>query len=240
MGAEVELSVILPTFNERESLPRLDAELQSAVEGLSAEIVVVDDGSPDGTAAWARGAPGPVPHLVIERAGKMGLASAVVAGATASRGRFLVVMDADGSHPPSAIGPMVGALRDDGAEFALGSRWMRGGSSPGLEGSRRLLSAGAALLARPLVRVSDPMSGLFAVRREVFFRAALAPRGFKIGLEVLVRCRPFPVAEIPITFRDRFAGESKLGRGEIRRYVEQLATLYRDRLSTDRRASSTR
>ncbi len=234
------VSVILPTYNERASLELLYPALAAALTGLAAELVVVDDGSPDGTAAFARSLQVPVPTRVVERAGKLGLASAVEAGFAAAQGETLVVMDADGSHPPDALPALVDAVRPGRAEFALGSRWVPGGRAPGLTVGRRVLSAGAALLARPLVTVRDPMSGFFAVRRDVLSRGTLAPIGYKIGLEVLVKCHPSPVVEVPIVFRPRAAGESKLGRGEIGHYLRHVFRLYGWRLFGSRRASSTR
>lgn len=233
-------SVILPTYNERESLARFDPELQEVLGPLDAEIVVVDDSSPDGTAEWVRRADGPVPHRVLERQGKRGLASAVLDGIEMARAPYVVVMDADGSHDPAVLPRMVELLDLGGAEFVLGSRWLPGGSAGGLEGSRRVISTGAQWLARPIVKVSDPMSGYFAVRRDVVTRAPLSPRGFKIALEILARCRPAPVVEVPIRFRPRFAGQSKLGRSEVRDYVRQLASLYRARLAGASTASRTR
>jgi dolichol-phosphate mannosyltransferase len=234
------LSVIVPTYNEREALAQLYPALSSALRGHPAELVVVDDGSPDGTAAYARTLEDSLPTRVLERAGKLGLASAVEAGFAAAKGDVMVVMDADGSHPPEAVPTLEGSVRRGGAEFALGSRWVTGGSAPGLGRGRRLLSAGAAVLARPLVSVRDPMSGFFAVRREVLGRAPLEPIGYKIGLEILVKCHPNPVVEVPITFHPRTAGESKLGSGEVGRYLRHVARLYAWRLFRSRRASRTR
>ncbi len=234
------VSVILPTYQERTSLEHLYPELARSLDGKSAELVVVDDGSPDGTAAYARTLQSPLPTMVVERGQKLGLASAVIAGFERSTGETIVVMDADGSHPPAAVPTLVQAVTTGGAEFALGSRWVRGGSAPGLTRGRRLLSSGAAILARPLVSVKDPMSGFFAVRRSVLSRGTLAPVGYKIGLEVLVKCRPDPVVELPIVFRPRTAGESKLGSGEIAQYVRHVARLYAWCLFGSRRASSTR
>ena len=234
------VSVILPTYNERASLEQFDPELQQVLLPLAAEIVVVDDASPDGTAEWARRATGPVAHRVLERKGVRGLASAVWEGIRAARGSVVVVMDADGSHDPSAIPEMVEPILAGRAEFVLGSRWGRGGTAGGLAGSRRVISRGAQLLARPVVRAGDPMSGFFAVRRDVALRVPLAPRGFKIGLEILVRSRPDPVLEVPIRFRPRIAGESKLGGREMREYLWQLAGLYRARVTEGRTASRTR
>lgn len=232
--------MILPTYNERESLERFDFELVQVLLPLSAEVIVVDDASPDGTAAWVRALRSPVPHRVLERPGKLGLASAVLDGIHIARSATIVVLDADGSHDPSAIPAMVECLRTGRAEFVLGSRWIAGGDPGGLHGSRRLISIGAQLLSRPLIASSDPMSGFFAVRKEVVGRAPLSPRGFKIALEILVRCRPDPVVEIPIRFRPRFAGESKLGNRQMREYLRQLLSLYRARFGGASTASSTR
>ena len=239
MPSPVLVSVVLPTYNERESLVSLYPELCRVLAGYAAEIVIVDDGSPDGTAQYAAGLPGPIPCIVVNRGRKLGLASAVEEGFGRARGSILVVMDADGSHPPAAIPQLVAAVRD-GAEFALGSRYVDGGSAPGMSTGRRILSRGATALARPLTPVKDPMSGIFAVRRDVVERAPLSPLGFKIGLEVLVRCRPRPIAEIPILFRPRSAGSSKLGEGEIGRYLRHIGRLYGFRLTGSRRASTTR
>jgi len=240
VASPIRVSVILPTYQERASLELLYPALARALAGLPAEIVVVDDGSPDGTAAYARTLQDPVPTVVVERSGKLGLSSAVIAGFEKARGETIVVMDADGSHPPDAVPTLVQAVAQGGAEFALGSRKVPGGSAPGFTRVRRLISGGATLLARPLVAVKDPMSGFIAFRRSILARGTLAPLGYKIGLEILVKCRPKPVIEVPIVFRPRAAGESKLGRGEIGQYVRHVARLYGWRLFGSRRASSTR
>jgi glycosyltransferase involved in cell wall biosynthesis len=234
------VSVVVPTYNERGSLVTLYPEVCAALTPYASELIIVDDGSPDGTAAYAATLVGPVEVVVKNRGRKLGLATAVTDGFALARGSVIVVMDADGSHPPAAIPRLVEAVTGGGAEFALGSRYIAGGSSPGLSRSRRWISRGATILARPLVRVVDPMSGFFAFRRQVLTRCALSPLGFKIGLEIMVRCRPLPIAEIPITFRPRTAGESKLGQGEIGRYLRHIGRLYGFRLTGSRRASSTR
>jgi dolichol-phosphate mannosyltransferase len=233
------VSVVIPTYNERASLVTLYPELCSALARWPSELVIVDDGSPDGTAEYASSLSGPVPVVVVNRGRKLGLASAVEAGFARAQGSVYVCMDADGSHPPAAIPSLVAAVQG-GAEFALGSRYVSGGRAPGMSPARRLISRGATALARPLVPVADPMSGFFAVRREVVARSALSPLGFKIGLEVLVRCRPRPIAELPIVFRARSAGTSKLGQGEVGRYLRHIGRLYGFRLTGSRRASSTR
>jgi dolichol-phosphate mannosyltransferase len=234
------VSVVIPTYNEQRSLVTLYPELCSALVAYPSELIVVDDGSPDGTAAYAQTLSGSVTCVVRNRGRKLGLASAVQEGFAQARGTVIVVMDADGSHPPSAIPMLVEAVTTGGAEFALGSRYIRGGSSPGLSRARQLLSRGATVLARPLVPVADPMSGFFAFRRQVLGRAPLSPLGFKIGLEIMVRCHPQPIAEIPISFRPRTAGSSKLGQGEIGGYLRHIGRLYGFRLTGSKRASSTR
>ncbi|MCI4372992.1 MAG: polyprenol monophosphomannose synthase [Thermoplasmata archaeon] len=240
MPSDPIVSVVIPTFNERGSLVTLYPELCSALIAYPSELIIVDDGSPDGTAAYAETLAGPVTCVVRNRGRKLGLATAVQEGFALARGDVIVVMDADGSHPPSAIPKLVEGVTAGGAEFALGSRYIAGGSSPGLSRARRLLSRGATALARPLVPVADPMSGFFAFRREVLARSPLSPLGFKIGLEIMVRCHPAPIVEIPISFRPRTAGESKLGQGEIGRYLRHIGRLYGFRLVGSRRASSTR
>jgi len=234
------VSVILPTYNEREALAQLYPRLAPIVAALGGEVTVVDDASPDGTAELARGLSGPPVPQVLERHGERGLASAVLAGIARTSGAVVVVMDADGSHPPEDVPALVAAVTSGGSEFALGSRWVAGGTAPGLTPLRRLVSWGARLLARPLSDVRDPMSGFFAVRRSVLDRAPLAPVGYKIALEVLVKCRPSPHLEVPITFRPRLAGHSKLGGRESANYLRHLARLYLWRLAAARRASSTR
>ncbi len=240
MTALAPVSVILPTYNEREALERLYPSLVPVVESLRGEIVVVDDGSPDGTAAFARTLSGRVRCTVVERPGVRGLASAVVAGFARAESDVLVVMDADGSHPPEVLPSLVAAVSTGGAEMALGSRWANGGRAPGLRLRRRVVSAVAQGLARPLTNVRDPMSGLFAVRRGILTRGRLVPLGYKIALEILVKCRPSPYIEIPFVFRPRLAGESKLGQRVAGDYVRHLARLYAFELTPGRRASSTR
>jgi dolichol-phosphate mannosyltransferase len=240
MSDPPRVSVILPTYNEREAFELLYPTLAPIVLQLGGEIVIVDDGSPDGTSAYARSLTGPPTCAVVDRPGERGLASAVLAGIDRARGDVLVVMDADGSHPPETLPALVSAVTEGGAEMALGSRWVAGGKAPGLTLGRRAVSSVALSLARPLTRARDPMSGFFAVRRSILGRAPLAPLGYKIALEIIVKCRPNPFVEIPFTFRPRLAGESKLDRLVIAHYLRHVTRLYAFELTPRRRASSTR
>lgn len=239
-GSDVELSVVLPTYNEREALPRLRPRLEAAVAPGMGELLVVDDDSPDGTGAYVAALSDEGRWRLTTRRGARGLASAVVEGLRLSRGRLIVVMDADGSHPPEVIPRLIEPLRSGAAEFVLASRFVAGGSDTGLVGYRRAISWGASRLARGLTPVRDPMSGFFAFRREILERGHLAPVGYKIGLEILVKCSPRPVLEIPFHFQHRLAGVSKLGARQMAAYGQHLARLYRYRLSEAYRASRTR
>jgi dolichol-phosphate mannosyltransferase len=242
MASVDRVSIILPTYNERGGLAHLYPLLESALRGFRADLWIVDDQSPDGTAHFARSLVGSLPVHVVERANARGLATAVQEGFRRADGDLFVVMDADGSHPPDRIPYLLRAIAPGGAEMAIGTREIWSEDTPGLAVGRRFVSTGGRWLARPLIRVRDPMSGFFAVRRSVVERAELDPIGYKIGLEILVRCRPRPIVEVPYRFLPRVAGVSKLDRGEIGRYVRHLWRLYRSRpvLARPRQARSTR
>jgi dolichol-phosphate mannosyltransferase len=236
----LDLSVVLPTYNERACLEAVHPRIDAAIAPYQSEVVVVDDGSPDGTAEFVRGLAAREAWRLVSRERPLGLATAVTAGFAAAHGDIVLVMDADGSHPPEIIPQIIEPIRSGRAEFVLASRFMPGGSDEGLKGLRKWISVAATALSRPLTPVSDPMSGYFAVRRSVLDRAELAPIGYKIGLEVLVRCHPDPVVEVPFIFEHRIAGESKLGTRQIFGYVRHLSRLYAWRYLDGGRASSTR
>ena len=219
----------MPTYNEATSLPILAQRLGAALGGRDWELVVVDDGSPDGTADIAeRLAPG-LPVRVLRRTSKSGLASAVMAGFAEARGDLLVVMDADLSHPPEVVPALVDAIVG-GADLAVGSRYVRGGGTEDWPLRRRIVSRVACLLGNLLVPVRDATSGFFALRRSAIEGVRLNAIGFKIGFEVIARGRFRKIVEVPYVFRDREHGASKFGRREIGQYVVQLGQVARDRL----------
>ena len=222
------LSVIVPTYNEAGSLPKLIERLHAALAGRDWELVVVDDGSPDGTADIADAFAPRIPVRVVRRAGKAGLASAVVAGFEAARGDILLCMDADLSHPPEVVPALVDAI-ESGADLAIGSRYVKGGGVMDWPLRRRVVSRVACLMGNVLVPVRDATSGFFALRRAVVAGVTLNPIGFKIGFEVIARGHYRKVVEVPYTFRDRELGSSKFGRREIRQYVVQLGQVARDK-----------
>lgn len=223
------VSVILPTYNESENLPEIIPLI--AAQGASYEIVIVDDGSPDGTERVARELAAQYHVRVLQRGAKLGLASAVIDGVTkTASGEIVVVMDADLSHDETILPQLVAAI-ESGSDMAVGSRFASGGSTEDAP-LRRLFSWCAKQVARVVlgVRVQDPMSGYFALRRDAFLSVApkLKPRGYKILLELLVRLRPKHVAEIGFRFKGRQKGESKLTGKIAGEYFRMIWDLWRD------------
>jgi dolichol-phosphate mannosyltransferase len=227
------VSVIVPTFKEAENLPLLVPQIAEVLgaRGWAWEVIVVDDNSPDQTPQVLAQLSGRYPQVrSLIRTKDRGLSSAVLAGIEMARFDHVVVMDADLSHPAEAIPSLIEKLARDEADFVIGSRYVTGGKTEDWSRLRWLNSAGATMLAKPLVgTVKDPMAGYFAFRRESLRTAdALNPIGYKIGLELIAKMHISPrrVAEVPITFRNRVHGESKLTMKEQFRYLEHLSRLY--------------
>lgn len=237
MSNECELSLIVPTYNERANLERLVSSVASILAGhrIDGELVIVDDHSPDGTGDLAEQLAARFPMQVVRREGKMGLGSAVMAGFERARGEILGVMDADLSHPPSVLPGMLAALRTLEADIVVGSRYVPGGGSLNWPWRRRVMSRVAGLLARPVTPVRDATSGLFLVRRRAVDGVRISATGFKICLELLARARIESIAEFPFVFADRDVGESKMSAREVFGYLGQLRDLYALRLSARRR-----
>lgn len=227
----MNISIIVPTYNEAESLPVLAERLFQALQaaGLEAELVVVDDSSPDGTGDVAEKLAQEHPMQVLHRPPKSGLASAVWDGMEKARGEVLVVMDADLSHPPEVVPELIRAVTEDDADLAVGSRYVPGGGVANWPWHRRFASWFANQLARPFVPMRDATSGFFALKREVVQGVALDPIGFKIGLEVMAKGRYRAYQEVPYTFTDRRFGQSKFGTKEVRFYLLQLGRIWRYR-----------
>jgi dolichol-phosphate mannosyltransferase len=215
-----KVSVIIPTYNEAGNIKKLITEIHK--NRRDAEIIVVDDNSPDGTAEIAKS----IPHVkVLVRKNQRGLGSAVIGGFRIASGDIFCVMDADLSHPPELIPKLRKALEN--ADFALASRYVKGGGSENWPLLRKIISKAATLLARGVTSASDPMSGYFMFRKNIIQGVELQPEGFKIGLEILVKGKQDRIAEVPYTFRDRFAGKSKLGIRTNLQYLHHLIKLYR-------------
>jgi dolichol-phosphate mannosyltransferase len=218
-------TVVVPTYNESANLPPLVGRICAALPGV--EVVVVDDASKDGTADVARDLAKKFPVRVVERFDERGLSTAVLRGMEEARTDLCVVMDADLSHPPEAIPKLVQAVQD-GADVAVGSRYVSGGDIDEWPLFRRFASRAGTLLARPLTSVRDPMAGFFCLRKSLFAGIPLKPRGFKILLEILARTRTKKTTEVPIHFEDRAAGASKFSSKERREFLKQVWMLYLD------------
>jgi dolichol-phosphate mannosyltransferase len=220
-------SIVVPTLDEAENVDELLAQIFALRGSVPAfEVIVVDDDSRDGTAERARAWSASHGVRVIVRREERGLARAVIAGARAARADVVVVMDADLSHPVSAIPALVRPLLDGSASLAIGSRHAPGGSTRGWPLRRKIVSRAAAALAWPISPVSDPMSGFFAARRADVAALDHAPAGFKILLELLARVGSSArFVEVPIEFVDRKRGESKLGATQAGEYLRRLAAL---------------
>lgn len=229
----VDVSVVVPTYREAPNLRILVPRVSSALgaTGRTFEIIIADDDSRDGTDTAVAEMASVHPVRLIVRTERRDLSLAVLDGFRAARGSTLVVMDADLSHPPEKIPDLLDALDQPGVDFVIGSRFVAGGGTTSdWGGGRRVNSGVATLLARPLAHgIADPMSGFFALRRSTLERAdQLDPIGYKIGLELICRCRCERVVEVPITFPNRKIGTSKLNFEQQRRYLVHLNRLYRD------------
>jgi dolichol-phosphate mannosyltransferase len=222
------LSVIVPTYNERDSLPVLLARLAHVAPGVVREVVVVDDGSLDGTGALAEelARTAPVPIRVVHRPGKAGLASAIMAGVAVASGATVTVMDADLSHPPELLPDLAAAIAG-GADIAVASRYVPGGGIEAWPVLRRIVSRVATALTRVGLGLPmrDPLSGYFAVRRTMLTADAYRQLGYKLLMEILATHRRARVVEVPYRFVDRGRGASKLSSGEIVNFLRLLVDL---------------
>jgi len=228
VSTRTSVTVIVPTYHEVASIPHLVARLQSVrtAADLDLELVMMDDDSRDGSAELVDTLALPWVRMVTRKTNR-GLSYAVLDGLRLAQREFVVVMDADLSHPPEKIPALLTAVRN-GADVAVGSRFAEGGSTADDWGLFRWLNSRVAtLLAFGLTTVSDPMSGFFAMRRSTFLGGRdFNPVGYKILLECIIKCRCRLVADIPIHFDNRRHGESKLTFSEQLRYLKHLRRLY--------------
>ena len=229
-SSSVAVSIIVPTYGEAENLRLLIPQICEAMKptGTSFEIVVVDDACGDDTEeVMAEHVAAGRPARLITRVDERGLSSAVIRGFREAEGEMLICMDADLSHPPEAVPRIVEALGEQGVDFVIGSRYVPGGSTDESWGLFRWLNSKVAtLMARPFTKARDPMAGFFALRNERFRAAApLSPVGYKIGLELIVKCNCKTIREVPIYFADRQIGESKLSLREQLNYVKHVKRL---------------
>ena len=221
----MKLSLVIPTYNEKENIQKLLKKIQNEFKNnkINGEIIAVDDNSPDGAGKLLEDLKKQYKNLkVINRKGKLGLSSAVLEGWKIAKGEILGAMDADLSHPPEKISEMLNLIKNEKADFTIGSRYVKGGKIEGWNFKRKLMSKTATLLARVYTKVKDPMTGFFMIKRDCIKNVQLNPKGFKILLEILIKGRYRNVKEIPITFVNRTEGKSKAGTKEIICYLQNL------------------
>jgi dolichol-phosphate mannosyltransferase len=223
-----DLSLVIPTYNERDNIAPLVEKINASLAGCDYEIVFIDDNSRDGTAEAVRALEGFYPVRVVVRLDKRGLASAVVDGIDLAESDVVGVMDADLQHPPEVLPRLLAAIRN-GAEIAVASRYIKGGGCVNWGLGRKITSRVAGLIAHfflPVTgRVHDPMSGCFMLRKSVVSGASLAPTGYKILLEILVRGKYEQVTEVPYLFYTRQKGESKLNTRQGLDYLRHVYSL---------------
>ena len=218
------VSIVVPTFNERDNIGLLFEGICSALAASwPFEVIVVDDNSPDGTAAVVRGLAAKNESIrLLARPGKLGLGSAVADGFGLAAGDYWVMMDADLSHRPQDLPVLLTALA--AADIVVGSRYVPGGATQGWPLQRRFMSRAAGRVARWSlgIDIQDATSGFAAFRREVVapLLPSLRPEGFKLLLEIVMRAGQVRIAEVPITFVERRHGRSKLSTREALRFVK--------------------
>lgn len=232
----LKFSLVVPTRNESHNIAELIALLKPAIAsqtGDSYEIIIVDDDSPDGTWQVAADLAAKDSHIVaLRRVNERGLATAVVRGWQVARGKLLGVIDGDLQHPPEVTAKLIAAMRK-GADLAIASREAEGGGISDWSLLRLLISRGSRALGKLLLpgllgTVSDPMTGFFVVRRTAIQNLLLAPCGYKILVELLVRSRIRSVVEVGYVFRSRKRGESK---ASFKVFIDYLQHLMRLRAS---------
>jgi len=210
------LSLVVPTFNERDNVNRLYRKLKTALRGVAWEVLFVDDNSPDCTWDVVRGLALRDSRVrCIRRIGRRGLSGACIEGILASSAPYAAVMDADLQHDETQLTKMLSLLQTGQAELVVGSRYIDGGSAASFDRGRAGASALATEVAKRLLKVSiaDPMSGFFMIRRDRFeeLGPALSTQGFKILLDIVATAHGrLKTVEIPYTFGTRLHGESKL------------------------------
>ena len=225
----MELSIVIPTYKEKENLQELLPTLNKTLANFKFEIIVVDDFSNDGTEEMVKKL-NLSSVILLTRKTERGLSSAVHAGVVKAKGDIICFMDADFSHPPIALAGMYQMVKKEGYDLVVGSRLVKGGGSKDWPWIRRFISWGARQLARPLTPIKDITSGFFMFKKEIYPQNNLNLEGFKIGLEVAVKGNAKKFGEYPIVFEDRKYGESKLSGGVMASYLKQLVQLYNYKL----------
>jgi dolichol-phosphate mannosyltransferase len=220
------LSIIIPTYNERDNIKPLLSRLCLVLNSVSikSEVIVVDDNSPDKTGESAQMFAEKINLKLIKRIDKRGLSSAILDGFQASSGDSILVMDADLSHPPELIPEMLASIQNH--DIVIASRYVKGGNIEGWSLIRKLTSNIGRLLTMPLTHIKDPLSGYFLLRREVIDGKEFSPRGFKLLFDILLKSKTKRIKEIPYTFCPRKMGNSKMNIAVVLNYMLQILAQY--------------
>ena len=224
------ISIIVPTYNERETILSFLEKVthQISKNNFNAGIIVVDDGSPDGTAELINDFSKTHTNItLLNRREKRGLASACIFGFNNTNSPILGVMDADLSHAPDALPYLLNPLLYNMCDITVGSRYIPGGRVLNWPVRRYIVSRTACFLGSLITTVKDVTSGFFFFKREVIHNVHLDPVGFKICLEILVKGNYQTIMEVPFTFSDRISGKSKMGTKEILFYLQHLYKLHK-------------
>ncbi|HYP72980.1 MAG TPA: polyprenol monophosphomannose synthase, partial [Microbacterium sp.] len=234
----MDLSVIVPTFNEGPNVDELVRRIGAALRGRSFEVIFVDDSTddtPDIICRCADAADFPV-RLIHRDEPVAGLGGAVLDGFRAAQARWCLVMDGDLQHPPEDIPRLLDRAAQDDVDIVVASRYVKGGTSGGLAGTTRTAVSRVStaltksMFPRKLHGCTDPMTGFFLVDLDAVELDQLRPRGFKILLEILAR-RQLRIGEVPFAFATRHAGQSKASVTQGIRFLTQLAMLRFGRMS---------
>jgi dolichol-phosphate mannosyltransferase len=224
-----DFNIIVPTLNEEENIQPLLQKIHNSCHcsKYSFEVIFVDDGSTDNTRQEIHDYVGPLDVRLVRRDTEKGLVTAVLEGAAVASSEIIVVIDADLSHPPEKILQLVEPLFAGQCDMVIGSRYVQNGKITDWLLTRRIGSWAASIPARILTGVKDPLSGFFAVKKDILLKVDPSVGGYKIGLEILGReDEKLRVREIPIHFKDRSAGFSKMTMQVTLEYVVQLFSLY--------------
>jgi dolichol-phosphate mannosyltransferase len=222
------ISLIIPTYNEKDNIVPLIERTHRALAGYDYEILLVDDNSQDGTIEAARSLAARYPVKLLVRKDEKGLATAVVHGIKHANGKIIGVMDADLQHPPEILPALIKAI-DDGADMAVASRYIKGGGCPNWGLSRKIISKGALIISHLLLpstrKVKDPLTGFFMFRRDNVNPDLLKPIGYKISIEIMLVGDFKNIVEVPFVFEERSAGQSKLRPQQQIDYLKHLINL---------------
>ena len=225
-----DLTVIIPTFNEEENIEKMVLTVDGICKthDIYEEILVADDSSQDNTISIVKRMMSDCPflHLLI-RTQNPGLSPSLYDGINSAQSDLVQCLDCDFSHPPEKIPVFYSLLKNDGFDMVIGSRYIKGGEVINWPLLRRVLSSGAALLSRLLIpHIKDSGSGFFAINRTILKTTRLSPRGFRMGFEILGKARWMRVQEIPIIFKDRELGQSKLKGRIIYDFLIQCGSIF--------------